>query len=205
MATPSTGVGRGNGSGGKRPGAGRPVGAINKRTRALIDQAARTGEQLPLDFMLDVMRDSALPLQARMAAAATAMPFCHARLTALRVFPDPRTMDDATLMFQVAQLEQRAAEMPESERAEAVAAQFEHLLEDLPRLPTDRQEALLRKLAEAAEAGLRQINGQDRPGAVVPRLNGSANGSANLVPVPAAPADRMFEYDRATGELKRVS
>ena len=92
------------------------------------------------------------------------MPFCHARLTALRVFPDPKTMDDATLMFQIAQLEQRAAEMPESERAEAVAAQFEHLLEDLPGLAEDRQEALLRKLAEAAEIGLQQLNGQDRPG-----------------------------------------
>ena len=201
MATPSRGIGRG----GHRSGAGRPVGAINKRTRAVIDQANRNGQLLPLDFMLDVMRDSALPLQARMAAAATAMPFCHARLTALRVFPDPKTMDDATLMFQVAQLEQRDAELPESERAEAVVAQFEHLLEDLPRLAADRQEMLLGRLAEAAEAGLRQLNGRDRPGAVVPRLNGSANGSATPALVPAAPADRVFEYDRATGELKRVS
>ena len=203
MAISSTGVGRGNGSGGKRPGAGRPVGAINKRTGAVIDQAEREGKQLPLDFMLDVMRDSALPLQARMAAAATAMPFCHARLTALRVFPDPKTMDDATLMVQVAHLEQRAAEMPESERAEAVSAQFEHLLEDLPRLAADHQEMLLRRLAEAAEAGLRQMNGQDHPGTVPSRQNGSANGSAAVVPVAAA--DRVFDYDRATGQLKRVS
>ena len=141
----------------------------------------------------------------RLFCAVAAAPYCHPRLTALRVFPDPKTMDDATLMIQVAQLEQRAAEMPESERAEAVAAQFEHLLEDLPRLAADRQEALLRKLAEAAEAGLRQINRQDRPGAVVPRANGSANGSANPALVPVAPADRVFEYDRATGELRRVS
>jgi len=169
----------------------------------VIEQAEREGKQLPLDFMLDVMRDSALPLQARMAAAATAMPFCHARLTALRVFPDPRTMDDATLIFQIAHLEQRAAAMPEHERAEALTAQFEHLLEDLPRLPTDRREAFLRKLAEAAEVGLHQLNGQDHPGTGPSPPNGSANGSAN--PAPAAPADRIFEYDRTTGELRRVS
>jgi hypothetical protein len=111
---------------------------------------------MPLDFLLQNMRDRELPLRDRTFCAVAALPFCHARLTALRVFPDPRTMDDATLMLQIAQLEQRAAEMPESERAEAVIARFEHLLEDLPRLAEDRQGALLRKLAEAAEIGLQQ-------------------------------------------------
>lgn len=41
--------------GGKRPGAGRPAGAITKRTREIADKALATGKS-PLDVMLDNMR-----------------------------------------------------------------------------------------------------------------------------------------------------
>jgi hypothetical protein len=49
------------------------------------------------------------------------------------------------------------------------------------------------------------LTGRIGPGAVVPRAKGTANGSANPVLVPAAPADKVLEYDHATGELRRVS
>src|SRR3954447_7790798 len=201
--TASRGIGRGNNSGGRNPGAGRPRGALNKRVQTLIAQAEREGQLLPVDYLLEIMRNPEAAQRDRIFCAVAAAPYMHPRLTALRVFPDPRTMDDATLIFQIAHLEQRAAAMPEHERAEALTAQFEHLLEDLPRLPTDRREAFLRKLAEAAEVGLQQLNGQDLPGTGPSPPNGSANGLAN--PDPAAPADRVFEHDRTTGELRRVS
>jgi hypothetical protein len=41
--------------GGKREGAGRPAGAITKRTREVAEKALATG-QTPLDVMLDNMR-----------------------------------------------------------------------------------------------------------------------------------------------------
>ena len=42
--------------GGKRIGAGRPLGAINLRTRAILDQADSGGES-PFAYVLRVMRD----------------------------------------------------------------------------------------------------------------------------------------------------
>jgi hypothetical protein len=39
---------------------GRPKGARNKRTRAVLE-AAEAGGELPLDYMLRVMRDSEVP------------------------------------------------------------------------------------------------------------------------------------------------
>jgi hypothetical protein len=39
---------------------GRPVGSRNKRTRAVLE-AAEAGGELPLDYMLRVMRDSKVP------------------------------------------------------------------------------------------------------------------------------------------------
>lgn len=44
--------------GGKRSGAGRPVGTTTKRTRAVAEQAAAE-ELTPLDVMLRTMRDNA--------------------------------------------------------------------------------------------------------------------------------------------------
>ena len=71
---------------GSRPGerrGGRKKGTPNKRTAAL--HAALLAEfklsgGTPLDVMLTVMRNPALPLRLRIDAAKKAAPFCHPKL-----------------------------------------------------------------------------------------------------------------------------
>ena len=61
-----------NGHGGKRPGAGRPRGAASRANEEVRQEAAATGE-LPLAYMLRIMRDPSQPVGRRddMAKAAT--------------------------------------------------------------------------------------------------------------------------------------
>ena len=66
--------------GGFRPGAGRPAGALNKRTREVIEQTEASG-MMPLEYLLNVMRDPAKPDNERIEAARVACPFVHARLS----------------------------------------------------------------------------------------------------------------------------
>ncbi len=68
--------------GGRRPGAGRPKGARNKKTAAVIAAIEASGTT-PLDFMLDVMRNPALPICDRFEAAKAAAPYVHPRLASL--------------------------------------------------------------------------------------------------------------------------
>src|SRR6476619_5259924 len=50
-----------NGHGGKRPGAGRPKGAASRANDEVRQEAAATGE-LPLAYMLRIMRDPSQPV-----------------------------------------------------------------------------------------------------------------------------------------------
>ena len=77
-------------NGGARPGAGRPKGTRNRATKESIAKAANGGI-LPLDYMLDVMRNAekadtdgnVVPDQARRDWAANAAgPYLHPRLAA---------------------------------------------------------------------------------------------------------------------------
>ena len=68
--------------GGKRSGAGRPIGAKNKRTIALEEAMAEGGE-LPKSFMLRVMRDESQPMPLRADMAKAVAPYCHPRLNAV--------------------------------------------------------------------------------------------------------------------------
>lgn len=68
--------------GGSREGAGRkPGGAnlMNKEARA----AAAEGGIMPLDYMLDVLRDVTAEPAARMDAAKAAAPYVHAKLASV--------------------------------------------------------------------------------------------------------------------------
>jgi hypothetical protein len=72
--------------GGKRPGAGRPRGSKNKRTttrvpRELAQLHRLTIEELPLDVLVAAMRDKSQPIELRLAAAARAAPYYHARIS----------------------------------------------------------------------------------------------------------------------------
>ena len=61
---------------------GRPPGSRNKRTRALLE-AAEAGGELPLDYMLRVMRDSKVPDPRRDDMAKSAAPYLHPKQLAV--------------------------------------------------------------------------------------------------------------------------
>lgn len=68
--------------GGARPGAGRKPGSIRKATAAAQAKAAETGI-LPLDFMLNHMRDETAPIAERLDMAKAAAPYIHAKLSSI--------------------------------------------------------------------------------------------------------------------------
>lgn len=65
--------------GGARPGAGRKKGGHNKLTEEAV-RKAREGGKLPLEYLLDVMRDERVDEARRIDAAKAAAPYCHAKL-----------------------------------------------------------------------------------------------------------------------------
>ena len=61
--------------------AGRPKGSFNKRTLAYL---RTNGGELPLDYMLKVMRDPEAPENRRDDMAKAAAPFLHAKLQTIQ-------------------------------------------------------------------------------------------------------------------------
>jgi hypothetical protein len=125
---------------GRRPGAGRPKGSRNKKSRATIrDEAAylKNFEQrfrvLPLDYMLCVMNDEEVSPERRDAMAKAAAPYFHPRLSALDITattqkPAKHTIDVRKLnddeLLQLEQIVAKAgtiiSEEPDSEFDEPV-------------------------------------------------------------------------------------
>jgi len=70
--------------GGARACAGRKRGGINRFSRDLLENAAQSG-QLPVDYMLEVMRDQSLDTRLRIDAAKAAAPYVHQKLSAISV------------------------------------------------------------------------------------------------------------------------
>ena len=68
--------------GGKRPGAGRPKGAISKSTLAMLEAAAEGGE-MPIEYMLRVMRDPGTWSLRRDKMALAAATYLHQRIATL--------------------------------------------------------------------------------------------------------------------------
>lgn len=68
--------------GGKRDGAGRRAGTINKASAAKRAEIEASG-LTPLDYMLTVMRDEQNPADMRLDAAHKAAPFVHPKLAAV--------------------------------------------------------------------------------------------------------------------------
>jgi hypothetical protein len=85
----STGVGRG----GKREGAGRPKGALGKRSRELLARAKAEGE-LPVERLLRRMNDASLSEEYRDELAAIVAPYTAPRLSAVSVRKRPQQMSD---------------------------------------------------------------------------------------------------------------
>ncbi len=65
--------------GGKRPGAGRPAGARNKKTAELIEAIEDSGET-PLEYLISVVRDTKEDARVRLDAAKAAAPYVHCRM-----------------------------------------------------------------------------------------------------------------------------
>ena len=70
--------------GGARAGAGRKPGTISRFSKDLLDKAAQSG-QLPVDYLLEVMRDQSLDTRLRIDAAKAAAPYVHQKLSAISV------------------------------------------------------------------------------------------------------------------------
>ena len=66
--------------GGRREGGGRPKGSANKLSDVAVIRAAAEGE-MPLDYMLSIMRNPEASDNMRFAAAQAAAPYCHSRRT----------------------------------------------------------------------------------------------------------------------------
>ena len=79
--------------GGARPGAGRKKGGKNRATAEAMEQAKATGE-MPLDYMLRVMRDDEADKDRRDRMAAAAAQYLHSK-----PFPSaPPGDDDGTMI-----------------------------------------------------------------------------------------------------------
>jgi len=74
---------------------GRPKGARNRRTRALIE-AAEAGGETPLQYMLRVMRDPSADTKRRDAMSMAAAPFLHSKLNS--VDPKPAKVREVTTL-----------------------------------------------------------------------------------------------------------
>jgi hypothetical protein len=83
-------------------GVGRPRGSVNKRTAAYL---RTNGGDLPLDYMLRIMRDDQQPRERRDDMAKAAAPYLHAKLqsiqmdaeiTSSKVIRAPETAREAT-------------------------------------------------------------------------------------------------------------
>lgn len=85
-------------SGGKREGAGRKAGSVTRRGREAAERAIESGELMPLDYMLTIMRDdTALPARRDWAAEKSA-PYVHPKLAAVEHSgPDGGPIEVATL------------------------------------------------------------------------------------------------------------
>ena len=84
------------GKGGKRRGAGRPMGSVNKRGQEVAAAIVATGE-LPLERMLKVMRDPKADQKRRDAMAVAAAPYVHARLSSIDGNLNVNVMHEAAL------------------------------------------------------------------------------------------------------------
>lgn len=84
------------GHGGARPGAGKKPGAIRRATAAAQAKAAEGGI-LPLDFMLQIMRDEQADRAERLDMAKAAAPYVHAKLASI----DSRVDMSAKALIQI--------------------------------------------------------------------------------------------------------
>lgn len=74
--------------GGARPGAGRKKGGVNRVTAEAIERAKESGE-MPLDFLLRIMRDDGADEAKRIDCAKAAAQYLHPKLNSVELLGDP--------------------------------------------------------------------------------------------------------------------
>lgn len=67
--------------GGKRPGAGRPVGPRKQKQWKMVEELATKYQQSPLDYMLSVLNCPKTSPERKLYAAEKAAPFVHPKLS----------------------------------------------------------------------------------------------------------------------------
>ena len=70
--------------GGFREGSGRKKGSTNRFSIELMERAKAAGD-LPVDFLLKLMRDETLDTRTRLDAAKAAAPYVHHKLSAMKL------------------------------------------------------------------------------------------------------------------------
>jgi hypothetical protein len=105
--------------GGARPGAGRKKGSLNRATAEARAAAAKTGE-MPLDYMLRVMRDPKASNTRRDEMARTAAPYLHPKLVATPFVPPSMVSDDNRI--EVVFVDPSGNEVPFYEKPKLAAA-----------------------------------------------------------------------------------
>ncbi len=86
--------------GGKREGAGRKPGAINKATRKQREAVKESG-LTPLAYLLSVMRDETAEQSYRVDAAHKAAPYVHAKLSSVDVKSSDGSMSPPVTVYQL--------------------------------------------------------------------------------------------------------
>ena len=81
--------------GGRREGAGRPKGALNLKTRALLESVAAGGE-MPIGYIMRVMRDENAPSKRRDKMALAAAAYFHPRLLSVPLNEDEESEGEST-------------------------------------------------------------------------------------------------------------
>ena len=147
------GVGQGVGGGEKRPGAGRPRGARNRRSRQCSPSSRKRASSRRSNFCWRRIRTR------RSRCASGSAPQWRGSvlprsLSPQRVLPPIVTMDDEALLALIAAIEQRLGKASAADRGRPSMID-EALVESVGELPHRRQEDLLLRLANDAQERLR--------------------------------------------------
>jgi hypothetical protein len=84
--------------GGARPGAGRKAGGANRVTQEAVE-AAQSGGVMPLDFLLQIMRDDGADESKRIDCAKAAAQYLHPKLNAIDLNADVNVKTIGEVVF----------------------------------------------------------------------------------------------------------
>jgi hypothetical protein len=87
--------------GGWRPNSGRKKGSVNKNSRRIAEEAARTGRS-PLAYLLSIVHDESQPTPLRCEMAVACLPFCHAKIGSIDPPDQPETPRASTIVNVIA-------------------------------------------------------------------------------------------------------